>query len=193
MCPTRSTWQSGPTGRPCSSVGLLQGPSYWLSSAVGSAFPTGVELTQRGVRVVGGQAVVDLTRPAGQANGDQLNRLGTQLVRTLAQLQVSSVTITVEGKPSALTDLEVDKVVTPPPEPDAYGLRDGVLYALPSIGTDDARAPEKIAGRLGTQIKLADFAVQPGSGPGTTATIAGIDDQTRQSSTSRRAFSTRNK
>jgi Lipoprotein LpqB beta-propeller domain/Sporulation and spore germination len=155
--------------------GLLQGPTFWLSSAVVPAFPTGVELTQRGVRVVGGQAVVDLTKPAGQANRDQLNRLATQLVRTLAQLQVSSVTITVEGKPSALTDLEVDKVVAPPPEPDAYGLRDGVLYALPSIGTDDAKAPEKIEGRLGTQIKLADFAVQPGSGPGTTATIAGID------------------
>jgi hypothetical protein len=155
--------------------GLLQGPSVWLSSAVIPAFPTGVELTKRGVRVVGGQAVVDLTKPAGQANMDQLNRLATQLVRTLAQLQVSSVTITVEGKPSALSDLEVDKVVTPPPEPDAYGLRDGALYALPSIGADDARAPEKIAGRLGSQIKLADFAVQPGSGPGTTATIAGID------------------
>ncbi|HEY8111853.1 MAG TPA: LpqB family beta-propeller domain-containing protein [Actinomycetes bacterium] len=157
---------------------LLQGPSFWLSSAVVPAFPTGVELTQRGVRVVGGQAVVDLTRPAGQADTDQLNRLAAQLIRTLAQLQVSSVTITVEGKPSAVTDLEVDKVVTPPPEPDAYGLRDGVLYALPSIGTDDARAPEKIAGRLGTQIKLADFAVQPGSGSGATA-IAGIDDQTQ--------------
>ena len=159
--------------------GLLQGPTSWLSSAVVPAFPTGVELTQRGVRVVGGQAVVDLTKPAGQANRDQLNRLAAQLVRTLAQLQVSSVTITVEGQPSALTDLEVDKVVTPPPEPDAYGLRDGVLYVLPSIGTDDARAPEKIEGRLGTQIKLADFAVQPGSGPGTAATIAGIDDQTQ--------------
>jgi Lipoprotein LpqB beta-propeller domain/Sporulation and spore germination len=159
--------------------GLLEGPSFWLSPAVKSAFPEGVELTPRGVRVVGGQAVVDLTRPAGQANRDQLNRLATQLVRTLAQLQVSSVTITVEGKPSAFTNLEVDKVVTPPPEPDAYGLRDAVLYALPSIGTDDARVPEKITGRLGSQIKLVDFAVQPGSGPGTTATIAGIDDQTQ--------------
>jgi Lipoprotein LpqB beta-propeller domain/Sporulation and spore germination len=154
---------------------LLQGPSFWLSPAVESAFPAGVELTQRGVRLVGGQAVVDLTRPAGQANRDQLNRLATQLARTLAQVQVSSVTITVEGKPSALTDLEVDKVVTPPPEPDAYGLRDGVLYALPSIGTDDARKPEKVVGKLGSQIKLSEFAVQPGSALGTTATIAGID------------------
>jgi hypothetical protein len=158
---------------------LLQGPSFWLSSAVVPAFPPGVELTQRGVRVVGGQAVVDLTTPAGQADTDQLNRLAAQLIRTLAQLQVSSVTITVEGKPSAVTDLEVDKVVTAPPEPDAYGLRGGVLYALPSIGTDDTRPPEKIAGRLGSQIKLADFAVQPGSGSGATATIAGIDDQTQ--------------
>ncbi|HEV8528668.1 MAG TPA: LpqB family beta-propeller domain-containing protein, partial [Actinomycetes bacterium] len=159
--------------------GLLQGPSYWLSSAVEPAFPSGVKLTQRGVRVVGGQAVVDLSKPAGLATRDQQNRFGAQLVRTLAQLQISSVTVTVEGKASPLTDLEVDKVVTPPPEPDAYGLRDGALYALPSIGTDDARAPEKIAGRLGSQIKLVDFAVQPGSGPGTAATIAGIDDQTQ--------------
>ena len=118
--------------------GLLQGPSFWLSPAVKSAFPKGVELTPRGVRVVGGQAVVDLSKPAGLATRDQQNRFGAQLVRTLAQLQVSSVTVTVEGKASPLTDLEVDKVVTPPPEPDAYGLRDGLLYALPSIGTDDA-------------------------------------------------------
>ncbi|HEY3200313.1 MAG TPA: LpqB family beta-propeller domain-containing protein [Actinomycetes bacterium] len=158
--------------------GLLQGPSSSLLPAVESAFPQDAALTPRGVRIVGGQAVVDLTKSAGQANTDQLNRLAAQLIRTLSQLQVSSVTITVEGKPSAVTDLEVDKVVTPSPEPDAYGLREGVLYALPSIGTDDARAPEKIAGRLETQIKLADFAVQPGSGPGATATIAGIDDKT---------------
>jgi hypothetical protein len=161
--------------------GLLEGPSSWLSAAVkSSAFPEDVKLTPRGVRVVGGRAVVDLSKPAGQATRDQQNRFGAQLVRTLAQLQISSVTVTVDGKASPLTDLEVDKVVTQPPEPDAYGLRDGVLHVFQSIGTDDAKSAEKIAGKLGTQIKLSDFAVQPGTASGTTATIAGIDDKSQR-------------
>jgi hypothetical protein len=161
--------------------GLLEGPSIWLSAAVKStAFPEDVELTPRGVRVVGGRAVVDLSKPAGQATPDQQSRFGAQLVRTLAQLQISSVTVTVDGKASPLTDLEVDKVVTQPPEPDAYGLRGGVLHVFQSIGTDDAKSAEKIAGKLGTQIKLSDFAVQPGTASGTTATIAGIDEGQRK-------------
>jgi hypothetical protein len=86
----------------------------------------------------------------------------------------------VDGKASPLTDLEVDKVVTQPPEPDAYGLRGGVLHVFQSIGTDDAKSAEKIAGKLGTQIKLSDFAVQPGTASGTTATIAGIDDKSQR-------------
>jgi hypothetical protein len=155
--------------------GLLDGPSNWLSSAVGSALPRGVELTSRGVRVVGGQAVVDLSKLAGQATGDQQNLFGAQLVRTLAQLQISSVTVTVEGKASQLTDLDVDKVVAQPPEPNAYGLRGRLLHALPSIGTDDAQQPAKVAGDFGTKTKLSDFAVQPGSASGNTAMIAGID------------------
>jgi Lipoprotein LpqB beta-propeller domain len=160
--------------------GLLEGPSSWLSAAVRStAFPEHVELTPRGVRLVGGRAVVDLSKPAGQATPDQQSRFGAQLVRTLAQLQISSVTVTVDGKASPLTDLEVDKVVTQPPEPDAYGLRGGVLHVFQSIGTDDAKSAEKIAGKLGTQIKLSDFAVQPGTASGTTATIAGIDEGQR--------------
>src|SRR4029450_12240099 len=160
--------------------GLLEGPSIWLSAAVKStAFPEDVELTPRGVRVVGGRAVVDLSKPAGQATPDQQSRFGAQLVRTLAQLRISSVTVTVDGKASPLTDLEVDKVVTQPPEPDAYGLRGGVLHVFQSIGTDDAKSAEKIAGKLGTQIKLSDFAVQPGTASGTTATIAGIDEGQR--------------
>jgi Lipoprotein LpqB beta-propeller domain len=155
--------------------GLLEGPSFWLSPAVKSASPKGVELTPRGVRVVGGRAVVDLSRPAGLATRDQQNRFGAQLVRTLAQLQINSVTVTVEGKASPLTDLEVDKVVAQPPEQDAYGLRDNLLYALQSIGTDDAHPPTKVAGQFGGETRLSDFAVQPGSASGTTATIAGIN------------------
>jgi hypothetical protein len=155
--------------------GLLDGPSNWLGSAVESAFPEGVELTPRGVRVIGGQAVIDLSKPAGEATRDQQNLFGAQLVRTLAQLQISSVTVTVEGKASPLTDLEVDKVVAQPPEPDAYGLRDRLVHALPLIGTDDPQQPTKVAGDLGSKTQLSDFAVQPGTASGNTATIAGID------------------
>jgi Lipoprotein LpqB beta-propeller domain len=161
--------------------GLLEGPSSWLSAAVkSSAFPEDVKLTPRGVRVVGGRAVVDLSKPAGQATRDQQNRFGAQLVRTLAQLQISSVTVTMDGKASPLTDLDVDKVVAQPPEPDAYGLRGDLLYAFQAIGTDDAQRPVRMAGAFGSKTKLSDFAVQPGTASGTTATIAGIDDKSQR-------------
>jgi Lipoprotein LpqB beta-propeller domain/Sporulation and spore germination len=154
--------------------GLLNGPSLWLSPAVRSDFPPGAELADRGVRVVGGQAIVDLTAPVGRASRGQLDALAAQLVRTLAQLQISSVTITVEGKGTAVTNLDVDNVVTQPPEPTAYGLRGKLLHTFQSIGTDEMR-PVKMTGPFG-KIKLSQFAVQPGGASGTTATIAGIDE-----------------
>jgi hypothetical protein len=152
---------------------LLNGPSLWLSPAVHSAFPPGTALADRGVRVVGGQAIVDLTAPVATASRSQLDALATQLVRTLAQLQISSVTVTVEGKATAVTNLDVDSVVTQPPEPTAYGLRENLLYTFQSIGADEMR-PVKMTGPF-AKIRLSEFAVQPGSASGA-ATIAGVDE-----------------
>jgi lipoprotein LpqB-like beta-propeller protein/sporulation and spore germination protein len=152
---------------------LLNGPSLWLSPAVRSAFPPGTALADRGVRVVGGQAIVDLTGNIATASRSQLDALAAQLVRTLAQLQISSVTVTAGGKATAVTNLDVDSVVTQPPEPTAYGLRDNLLYTFQSIGADEVR-PVKMTGPF-AKIRLSEFAVQPGSGSGS-ATIAGVDE-----------------
>jgi hypothetical protein len=164
--------------------GLLAGPTSWLLRAVVSAFPDDTTLSKRGVRIVGGQAVVDLTGPPGKVSKSQLDHYAAQLVWTLGQLQISSVTVTLDGKPSALTNVDVNKVVAQPSGGagglatgpiDAYALRGNLLYMFPSIGTDSPKSPVKVAGPFGGRTKLVDFAVQPGSTSGTTATIAGID------------------
>ena len=163
--------------------GLLDGPTRWLSPAVSSAFPDGTELTKRGVRIDAGQALVDLTAPAGKVTKEQQELFAAQLVWTLAQLQISSVSITVDGQTMALPATMTVTNVQPRPadsrsdQPNAYALRAGQLYVLAGTGTSDEKQPVKVAGPW-NRIKLAKFAVQPTSPSGTTATIAGID-QTR--------------
>lgn len=84
-------------------------PSAWLSDAVRSAFPGGVQLAQPAVPVSGEDMVAEVALSAAAADLDALtlSRMRTQLERSLAGTGVSRVRFTVNGRELAADLVEV--------------------------------------------------------------------------------------
>jgi hypothetical protein len=85
---------------------LLAGPSPWLAQgAVVSAFPPGTQLTVDAVTTTsGGQAQVDLSSEATQADPLRLERMKLQLQQSLGTL-AQSVQISIDGATQTIGDL----------------------------------------------------------------------------------------
>ncbi|MEO6201477.1 MAG: LpqB family beta-propeller domain-containing protein [Cryobacterium sp.] len=73
--------------------GVLAGPSPWLAGAVVTAFPAGTKLTADAVRVAARDAKVDLNSEALNADRVTLQRMKTQLARSLPPGLTATITI----------------------------------------------------------------------------------------------------
>ncbi|WZH37167.1 MAG: LpqB family beta-propeller domain-containing protein [Microbacterium enclense] len=92
-------------------------PSAWLEGAVKNAFPEDLSLVGRSVTLSsGGVAQVQLPRAALSLDTTTLDRMQTQLTRSLATAGISEVQMTVEGTPIAANEVPVRVTrVDPPP------------------------------------------------------------------------------
>lgn len=92
-------------------------PSAWLAGAVRNAFPEDLSLVGRSVTLSsGGVAQVQLPRVALSLDTTTLDRMQTQLTRSLATAGISEVQMTVEGTPVAASEVPVRVTrVDPPP------------------------------------------------------------------------------
>jgi hypothetical protein len=83
-------------------------PSAWLADAVRNAFPDELSLVGRSVTLSsGGVAQVQLPRAALSLDRTTLDRMQTQLARSLATAGISDVQMTVDGTPVAASELPV--------------------------------------------------------------------------------------
>lgn len=83
-------------------------PSAWLIDAVRNAFPDDLSLVGRSVTLSSsGIAQVQLPRAALSLDRTTLDRMQTQLTRSLATAGISEVQMTVDGTPIAATELPV--------------------------------------------------------------------------------------
>ncbi|MDQ1083298.1 MULTISPECIES: LpqB family beta-propeller domain-containing protein [Microbacterium] len=88
---------------------LVEGqPSTWLAGAVATAFPDELSLVGRSVTLSqNGVAQVQLPQAALSLDRTRLDRMQTQLVRSLATAGISDVQMTVDGTPIAATEVQV--------------------------------------------------------------------------------------
>ncbi len=104
-------------------------PSAWLSGAVKSAFPDELSLVGRSVTLSSsGVAQVQLPQAALSLDRTTLDRMQTQLTRSLVTAGISEVQMTVDGTPIAATELPV-KVTRVDPSP-AVLTTDGTFGVL---------------------------------------------------------------
>lgn len=83
-------------------------PSAWLADAVRNAFPDELSLVGRSVTLSpGGVAQVQLPRAALSLDRTTLDRMQTQLARSLVTAGISDVQMTVDGTPIAASELPV--------------------------------------------------------------------------------------
>lgn len=91
-------------------------PSTWLIGAVRSAFPEELSLVGRSVTLSsGGVAQVQLPRAALSLDTTTLDRMQTQLSRSLSSAGISDVQMTVEGAPIAASEVSVRGRTDPTP------------------------------------------------------------------------------
>ncbi|MFF1633640.1 GerMN domain-containing protein [Leifsonia sp. NPDC058248] len=94
---------------------VLNGPSKWLSSAVGSAFPNGTKLAFPSVTTDGGVAKVDLSSEAGQADTLGLQRMQVELESSLGTL-AQTVQLSIEGNAQQIPPIsDADRPMQDPP------------------------------------------------------------------------------
>ncbi|SIR71018.1 LpqB family beta-propeller domain-containing protein [Microbacterium sp. RURRCA19A] len=104
-------------------------PSAWLAGAVKSAFPDELSLVGRSVTLsASGVAQVQLPQAALSLDRTTLDRMQTQLTRSLVTAGISEVQMTVDGTPIAATELPV-KVTRVDPSP-AVLTADGTFGVL---------------------------------------------------------------
>lgn len=83
-------------------------PSVWLAGAVRSAFPEELSLVGRSVTLSsGGVAQVQLPRAALSLDRTTLDRMQTQLARSLSSAGINEVQMTVEGTPVTASEVAV--------------------------------------------------------------------------------------
>lgn len=114
-------------------------PSAWLAGAVKTAFPEELSLVGRSVTLSsGGVAQVQLPRAALSLDRTTLDRMQTQLARSLASAGISEVQMTVEGTPVTASEVSV-RVTRVDPSP-------AVLTALGEFGTLSGDQVESVEG-----------------------------------------------
>lgn len=114
-------------------------PSSWLSGAVRNAFPEDLSLVGRSVTLSsGGVAQVQLPRAALSLDRTTLDRMQTQLARSLSSAGISEVQMTVEGTPVTASEVAV-RVTRIDPSP-------AVLTSLGVFGALSGDQVESIPG-----------------------------------------------
>lgn len=84
---------------------LLAGPSQWISPAVRTAIPQGVQLAIGAVPVTDGVARVELQGPEVTLDEASIEQFGAQFAWTLRQVpDLTSMEISVDGRPVAFQD-----------------------------------------------------------------------------------------
>lgn len=156
---------------------LVDGPpSDWLASAVSSAFPENVTLARSAVPVVDRTAQVELSEEALTLDTVILDRMQTQLERSLLSVGIPGVEMTVETSPIGAEALAV-RETTVAPRP-MVGLADGefgllsvdALEPLPglseAIGATSAVAVSVDPDRTSAAVLTAEGAVVRASADG---------------------------
>lgn len=128
-------------------------PSTWLAGAVESAFPDELSLVGRSVTLSqNGVAQVQLPRAALSLDRTRLDRMQTQLARSLATAGISDVQMTVEGTPITATEVPV-RVTRVDPSP-------AVLTSIGLFGSLAGDAVEPIDGLSDAVESLAPSAIE---------------------------------
>lgn len=128
-------------------------PSAWLAGAVASAFPDELSLVGRSVTLSqNGVAQVQLPQAALSLDRTRLDRMQTQLARSLATAGISEVQMTVDGTPIAATEVQV-RVTRVDPSP-------AVLTAAGAFGSLAGDTVEPIAGLSDAVESLEPAAVE---------------------------------
>ncbi len=110
-------------------------PSSWLAGAVRNAFPDELSLVGRSVTLSStGVAQVQLPQAALSLDRTTLDRMQTQLTRSLVTAGISEVQMTVDGTPITATELPV-KVTRVDPSP-AVLTTDGTFGVLSGENVD---------------------------------------------------------
>ncbi|WP_431795817.1 LpqB family beta-propeller domain-containing protein [Microbacterium enclense] len=110
-------------------------PSSWLAGAVRNAFPDELSLVGRSVTLSStGVAQVQLPQAALSLDRTTLDRMQTQLTRSLVTAGISEVQMTVDGTPITATELPV-KVTRVDPSP-AVLTMDGTFGVLSGENVD---------------------------------------------------------
>jgi len=151
--------------------GMLAGPSPWLAGAVVTAFPAGTKLTADAVRVAARDAKVDLNSEALNADRVTLQRMKTQLARSLPP--GLSATITIDQNSQDIGEMGPDApTVNPRVDARALILRDGRFGFL--AGNGSGLTP--IAGMSESIVALKPTAVtlSPGQTMAAVLTATGV-------------------
>ncbi|WP_295839428.1 LpqB family beta-propeller domain-containing protein [uncultured Microbacterium sp.] len=143
-------------------------PSGWLAGAVRNAFPDELSLVGRSVTLTtGGVAQVQLPRAALALDRTTLDRMQTQLGRSLATAGISDVQMTVEGTPIAASEVSV-RVTRVDPTPavlttaGVFGALSGdSVEAIPSL-SDAVESLEPLSIELEVDRSLAAVRTRQG-------------------------------
>lgn len=128
-------------------------PSAWLANAVRSAFPDELSLVGRSVTLSSdGIAQVQLPRAALSLDRTTLDRMQTQLVRSLSTAGINDVQMTVEGTPITASEVPV-RVTRVDPSP-------AVLTSLGVFGALAGDTVEPIDGLSDAVESLTPSAVE---------------------------------
>ncbi len=128
-------------------------PSTWLEGAVESAFPDELSLVGRSVTLSqNGVAQVQLPQAALSLDRTRLDRMQTQLARSLATAGISEVQMTVDGTPVSATEVPV-RVTRVDPSP-------AVLTSVGAFGSLAGDAVEPIDGLSDAVESLEPAAVE---------------------------------
>lgn len=135
---------------------VLAGPAKWLANAVVSAFPDGTQLASPAVTVTNGQAQVDLSSQASQADALRLQQMKLQLAQSMGSL-VQSVQLSIEGTTESVPDLTGANAPISDPPVDSHPLayRDGQFGLLSgSTVTEIPGISTKVAALHPTAVSL---------------------------------------
>lgn len=143
-------------------------PSTWLAGAVKSAFPDELSLVGRSVTLSSdGVAQVQLPQAALSLDRTTLDRMQTQLTRSLVTAGISEVQMTVDGTPIAARELPV-KVTRVDPSPavltadGTFGVLSGeTVDTIPSL-SDAVEALSPVSIELEADRSLAAVLTQEG-------------------------------
>ncbi|HEY8280942.1 MAG TPA: GerMN domain-containing protein [Leifsonia sp.] len=133
---------------------VLAGPAKWLSGAVRSAFPAGTELAVPSVTTVNGNARVDLSSQAGQADSLGLQRMQLELEQSLGPL-AQSVQISIEGNTQQIAPISDANAPTQDPPVDPHP----IVYRQNAFGLLSGSSVTELSGMSDRIVALQPSAV----------------------------------